>query len=287
MNAPLVTVVVSCYNHAAYIEACIRSIVEQTYPAIELLVYDDGSSDNSATVLQELAEHHGFSFTAQRNIGYTKTLNQALSRARGKYFCAVGSDDILFPHKIADQVALMEWDEDIAACGGNVIVIDGAGTIVSRGQKFHQDRELVFDDLFENRKPGINTPSAMFRTEALRAVGGYREDLRLEDFALWLSLAHAGCKLYGMNALSIYYRKHAANTSKDIRMMYEEISRILLEYREEKAFAPVFLAHKYSYFLRASKSGERRLAWEILKEIPFAQYNAKVLKGLLYLVLRR
>lgn len=283
---PLVTIVVSCYNHAQYIEDCIRSILAQTYPSIELLVFDDGSSDNSIEILDKMAHEFGFHFVAQENKGYTKTLNLALARAKGKYFCAIGSDDILFPDKTAKQVAVMEADPSIAACGGNVVVIDSEGVPSIKGQKSAPDRELDFADIFENRQPGVNTPSAMFRTEVLRGIGGYREDLRLEDFALWLALSYAGHKLYGMRAPVLYYRKHGANTSKNIRMMYEEISLIMKEYRGETAFDKVYTAHNISFFLRAAKAGERQLAYEILKEIPRRSYNAKVLKGLWSLLWR-
>ena len=82
-HQPRVTVIISCYNHAQYIEACIRSVLEQSYPNIELLVYDDGSRDDSVAVIRKLADEFGFFFQPQANQGLANTLNAALQRASG------------------------------------------------------------------------------------------------------------------------------------------------------------------------------------------------------------
>lgn len=277
---PEVTIVVSCYNHAPYIADCIKSIVEQTYPAIELLVYDDGSSDDSPRILQALAETHGFSYTPQQNRGLSATLNHALARARGEYFCPVGSDDTLMLDKTRKQVEYLESHPDTSVCAGNALFIDGDGTLLNKRQRFHPARDLSFKELFENTTPGFISPTAMIRTEALREVGGYREDIPLEDLYLWLKLAHRGHRLHVLNDILLYYRKHQSNTYKNIAFMFDSISRTLVEYRDHPRYSDVIADEYSSLFLAAAKQKQRQLALSILGQLRPAQYNRKIWRGL-------
>ena len=93
----LISVVVTCYNHQDYIEQCLRSIFEQTYKNIELLVLDDGSADKSAQIIQETLVDSPFPtrFESHENMGVVKTRNKALQQIQGTYFIFVDSDDFL------------------------------------------------------------------------------------------------------------------------------------------------------------------------------------------------
>ena len=96
-DLPRVSVLISAYKHERYVEACVRSVLAQTYPNIELIVLDDGSPDGTVAVLQRLHEEakatdRPFTFIAKQNSGLSDTLNQALALATGKYICQFGSD---------------------------------------------------------------------------------------------------------------------------------------------------------------------------------------------------
>ncbi|HCL51805.1 MAG TPA: glycosyl transferase, partial [Pseudomonas sp.] len=93
----LVTVIIASYNHGPYIEQSILSVLNQTYPHIELLVVDDGSTDDSVERIERLQAQHGFDFRVQRNKGLTHTLNEAIARARGTLIAPFGSDDNMMP----------------------------------------------------------------------------------------------------------------------------------------------------------------------------------------------
>ncbi len=82
-SMPLVTVIIACYNHEKYIEQSISSVLEQTYGNVELLVIDDGSTDDSVAVIKRLLTAHDFNFIEQANQGLSKTLNEAIRRAQG------------------------------------------------------------------------------------------------------------------------------------------------------------------------------------------------------------
>ncbi|HCS28612.1 MAG TPA: glycosyl transferase [Spongiibacteraceae bacterium] len=282
---PVVTIVVSCYNHADYIEVCIDSILGQDYPAIELLTYDDGSSDNSAAILQRLSVQHGFSFTAQQNKGLSATLNDALSKASGKYFCPIGSDDILMLDKSSKQAAYMEAHPDVAVCAGNAVLIDKYGQLINKRNRFHPARDLDFEEVFTASTPGFISPTAMIRTETLRTIGGYRSDIPLEDLYLWLKLSFAGHRIHVLNDLTLYYRKHDNNTYKNTAFMLDSIYRTLNEYHDHPLYPRVMGNELNSLLLTAAKQKDRKTALATLKRLSFSQYSRKTLRALLRLAL--
>jgi len=280
---PLVSVIISCYNHQDYIRDCIASVVRQTYPAIELIVFDDGSSDNSPAILKSLSEQYGFFFEAQENTGLSRTLNKALSMAKGKYISPLGSDDILMLDKIEKQVAFLEQHDDVAMLGGNILNIDQDGVITPH-QKFAAYREVGFNDVFMNTKLGPSAPTTMIRSRVLREIGGYHPQNNLEDLYLWLKITHQGYRIAILNDLLAYYRKHRTNTTKNYRFMTESILDIYADYQDHPDYPRARNKILISRFLKISEIN-RKYAWELLKQIDPAFYNLKVLRGLIRLLL--
>lgn len=282
MTAPLVTYVIPSYNHARYIRQTIQSVLQQTYPNIELIVIDDGSSDESPQIIAELAREHGFIFERQQNQGLSRTLNRAIAMARGKYFCTLGSDDIALHDKTEKQVRLMEQREDIGVCGGNALTIDSDGMIVAK-QKIHPYRELTFDDVFQF-KPGIAASSAMIRMDALRKLGGYDPAIRLEDMYMWFKLTAANYRMAGLNDVLIYYRKHATNTYKNHGFMYDNMMQTFAPYAQHPLYADVVRDYRNSMLIAIAKQGDAKKAASILRQIPLRRWNGKTLRGAAYLL---
>ena len=96
---PLVSVLISSYNHADFVEASIRSVYAQSYPNIELLVVDDGSRDGSVELLKQLQAELGFDFVAQANKGLCTTLNEMIARSKGRYIAPVSYTHLTLPTK--------------------------------------------------------------------------------------------------------------------------------------------------------------------------------------------
>lgn len=115
----LISVVVTCYNHENYIEQCIRSIFHQTYRNIELIVLDDGSTDNSNEIIQEVLKDSPFvtKFESHENVGVVKNRNMGLSLINGDYLLFVDSDNYLDMDYIEQLYSkLIETNADIAYC---------------------------------------------------------------------------------------------------------------------------------------------------------------------------
>ncbi len=289
MSNPTVSVLISAYKHERYIEACVRSVLAQTYPAIELIVLDDGSPDGTAAVLQRLHDEAAaagkpFTFIAKKNSGLSDTLNQALALATGKYICQFGSDDIMLPDKTAKQVAFMEAHPDVAVCGGNALNIDSDGNILEKRQKNPPQREITFEHLFANTGHGIVASTCMIRKDVLDREGGWNPAIPLEDMYLWFKLTSRGYRMVGLGEILMHYRKHATNSYKNVRYMYASMKQTIADYREHPLYPQVLLDLQRGSFLTAAKQGDKTLAREILHEIPLRHFNKKVWRGLLHLL---
>lgn len=278
---PVVTVIIASYNHAPYIEQSILSVLDQTYSNIELLVVDDGSSDDSVERIQRLQALHGFDFRAQQNQGLTNTLNGAIARAKGSLIVPFGSDDIMLPERIATQVAYLDGKPEVGICAGNIEFIDSDGNLFpeKRQRRDVPFRRLDFDDMFLERKPYPPAPTLMIRREALEKVGGFDPNIRLEDLLIELKITHAGYFIDGLNVLMARYRKHATNSYKNHRFMIDNILRTYALFSDHPLYEEVRYKFLSSMFLKVSNR-DRKLARELLAQIPFKAWNKKTWRGL-------
>jgi len=280
---PLVSVIIASYNHGPYIEASVASVLAQTYGNVELLVVDDGSSDDSVERIQRLQKVHGFDFIVQKNQGLSRTLNDSIARVRGDLIVSFGSDDVMLPERIALQVAYLQGKPEVGICAGNIEEIDAAGN--SRGApRALQLRRLDFDDVFLNRQVGAPAPTQMFRREALLNVGGFDPDIRLEDLYITLKITRAGYFVDILPDVLALYRVHGSNTYKNYRFMVDNVLRTYAQFSDHPAYEQVCNNFRNSMLLKSARQN-KQLARELLAELPLRHWDHKTLRALLRLVL--
>jgi alpha-1,3-rhamnosyltransferase len=275
---PLVSVIISCCNHAPYVEASILSVLEQSYPHIELLVIDDGSSDDSVARIRALQARYPFDFRAQANQGLSRTLNEAIARARGSLIAPFGSDDLMFSDRIAVQVDYLRDKPEVGICAGNIQVIDAAGTPQGQARGL-PSRRLDFDDVFLNRKPGAPAPTLLFRREALERVGGFDPEIRLEDLFIELKITRAGYFIDVLGRPLAFYRVHGKNTYQNYRFMVENVLRTYACFSDHPDYARVCARFRNSMFLKCARQ-DKALARELLAGLPLSAWNTQTLRGL-------
>ncbi|UPQ82359.1 glycosyltransferase [Pseudomonas knackmussii] len=285
VDCPLVTVIIASYNHGAYIEESILSVLEQTYPNIELLVVDDGSKDDSVERIQRLQEKYGFDFRAQPNQGLARTLNDCIARAQGSLIAPLGSDDVMLPERIARQVAYIEGKPEVGICAGNIQTIDAQGNLVHKRCRARAFRRLDFDAMFNATEDGPPAPTLLFRREALEAVGGFDPEIRLEDLQVELKIAHAGFFIDVLSEVLAKYRVHGANTYKNRRFMVEQVLATYACFRDHPDY-PNACAKFLNSMLLKSANDDKRLARELLRKLPLRYWDLKTLRGLGRLVFR-
>jgi glycosyltransferase involved in cell wall biosynthesis len=198
-SPPLVSVIALCYNHARFAVECLNSILAQTYPNIELIIMDDASTDASVAVIRGwiLSRAVPCTFVAHRdNAGTCRTLNEALSHARGTYVSIVSTDDVWQPDKLQQQVPLMEAaSEDVGVLYSDAWRMSEIGTRLP-GMFIESHRRFpamptgnIFPVLFEgNFIPAMTT---LVRRSCYATVGTYDERLSYEDWDMWLRIARS------------------------------------------------------------------------------------------------
>ena len=225
---PLVSVIVPCYNHEKYVEQTIESIVHQTYENIEFIIIDDGSKDNSPTIIKRLSEQYGFYFEVQQNVGLSATLNKMIKMAKGKYIALIASDDTCALDKIETLVNKFEnLGSEYGVVCGNARFIDDEGKILVRGTNNCDDlieyftanrNDVDFSTQFGTYESLLNgnyipVLGTLIKKDALIEVGLYDEDLSLEDWSMWLKLSKKYKMKYVDNIVA-FYRWHDSNITK-------------------------------------------------------------------------
>ena len=282
MNQELVTVIISSFNHAPYIEQSILSVVEQSYPHVELLVVDDGSTDDSVKRIESLQAIHGFDFRTQKNRGLTRTLNEAIAQAKGSFIAPFGSDDIMHRERLSLQMRHIADKPEVGICAGNIELMNDDGTPYPKKRQTTEPpfRRMDFEDVFLERKPFAPAPTMLIRRAAFEKVGGFNPEIRLEDLYIQLKITRAGYCIDALGAVLARYRKHQTNSYKNIRFMAESILRIYEDYADHPAYEQVRSRFINSMLVKASRR-DKMLAKELLSQLPLRAWNRRTLASLL------
>lgn len=237
-KAPLVSIVIPCFNHEKYINDCIRSIIKQDYHNIELIIIDDGSNDGSAKqvtkLIQEcLARFCRFEFRSRPNKGLAQTLNEALEWANGKYFSAIASDDLMMPNKTARLVMEIEGNNNISGVFSGCEIVDNSGNLLRR--IIPRETDYSFDQILTN-KGIIIAPSQLLRLSSMKGAGGYPSGLYIEDWYMWLAMTRGGSLLKVIPDQLVSYRQHESNSSKNAEKMFEARKSIISIYQKHHLY---------------------------------------------------
>lgn len=218
-DAPLVSVVAPCFNAEKYLEEALRSIYEQDYPNFEVIIVDDGSTDNSYAMLEQLQKVHGFQLYRQQNQGVSAALNFGLRHARGDYVATPDLDDIMLPHSLSVRAAYLDQHPEVGCVGALVIYIDSEGQETKR-QNGNRIRQLDFDYLLGNAYV-CGAPVSLYRMEALRAAGFYDPEIKVQDFQMTLRIASQGYQIHKLPVLVTRYRRHPDNLSRRYKVLLD------------------------------------------------------------------
>jgi glycosyltransferase involved in cell wall biosynthesis len=182
---PLVSVILPTYNRDVFISRAIESVLSQTYPAFELIVVNDGSTDNTACVLNSYGER--INVIHRDNGGVSAARNSGIRCAAGDYIALLDSDDYWLPEKLAEQTAFFQSEPDALICQTEEIWIRNGKRV--NPKKRHQKFSGM---IFEKSLPlCLVSPSAvMIRKSLFDEVGLFDETLpACEDYDLWLRIS--------------------------------------------------------------------------------------------------
>jgi GT2 family glycosyltransferase len=215
MPSPLVTVVIPIYNQAKFVVETVGSVVRQTHRNLQVVVVDDGSTDDGADLL---AAEFGDQIVLlrQENAGPSAAINAGIAAADGEFIALLGGDDVCVEDRIDVQL-------DIMRTTAHDIVFSKPLLIDEAGQPLADEAFPVFFNTVPEasmlralllRGNFLCAPSAFMRREAVQQVGRFRPGLiQLQDYDYWLRAAAAGLSLAETGPRVVKYRRHSANLS--------------------------------------------------------------------------
>lgn len=248
--SPKVSVILPSYNHEQYVEAAVRSVLEQTGVDFELIVVDDGSKDRSPEILKRLSDEFGFVYVHRPNKGVTKTLMEALLLARGRYVCSFSSDDIMPPDRLKKQSDFLDAHPGAVACFGQVVPLYDDGTLGSMDVRYLRSvPQVSFEESFLGKK-ALHGCAEMFVREKILEIGGYDERYFFEDYPLFLKiLYHYGPQPASKDFVCCYYREHGENLHTNHDRIYCEILRVIADnYKSHPLYKKAVRAWKANWF---------------------------------------
>ncbi|MCO6494371.1 MAG: glycosyltransferase family 2 protein [Bacteroidetes bacterium] len=224
---PLVSIITPAYNAEKYIAETIESVLQQTFSDWEMLITDDGSTDNTALIIKQYAEKDSrIIYLYQENGKQGKARNLAIKNAKGTYLAFIDADDLWVENKLEKQLAIYKQypEVDLIYTSG----ISFSGSISNVIKVFHEKAGMIDStEMYDTMLKGKSLPnlSVIVKKSWVDKVGGLGEQPEMqnaEDYQLWLKLLDRGCQMYGIDESLFYYRLHENQVTTDDSMAFTE-----------------------------------------------------------------
>ena len=233
LAVPSVSVVIPTYNRGQLLEQAIQSVLDQTYRDLELIVVDDGSTDDTRRRVVAVADDR-VRYIHQRNAGLAGARNTGIREARGDYVAFLDDDDVWMAEKLERQMAIMQSRPNVAVVHCGFRFVDLEGNPVSMEYRRPPSRGSLYEDLMYANVISGSGSAAVVRARCFIDAGTFDPTLRArEDQDMWRRLALAGHEFACVDEALVDIRWHAANMQKDPRRMAEANMRYLDKLRLE------------------------------------------------------
>ncbi|MGB3760182.1 MAG: glycosyltransferase [Rivularia sp. (in: cyanobacteria)] len=211
---PVISIVIPVYNRENYLKIAIESVLRQTFNDFELIIWDDGSTDNSVEIASQYAEQDKrIKLVAAKHQGFSISLKSAFSICSGKYIGWIDSDDIIAPTALTETAKILDSHSEIGLVYTDYLLIDKDNKVLGKGTRcqipYSKDRLLVDFMVFHFR---------LMRREVFKQAGGINENSgSVPDYDLCLRLSEI-TEVYHLKQALYYYRKHSENMSHTQRV---------------------------------------------------------------------
>lgn len=220
MHEVKVTVYITNYNYGAFIEQAVESVLHQTMQDFELIIIDDGSTDNSREIIERYEPDPRIQAIFQQNKGLNVTNNIALRAARGKYIVRLDADDYFHPQALEKLTAKLDADPELGLVFPDYYFVNEAGEVTEEFKRHNFDEDV---SLLDQAAHGACT---MIRTQFLRDLGGYNESFSCQDgYELWVKFT-AHYKVANVGEPLFYYRRHSSNLTRNETRILSTRARI-------------------------------------------------------------
>jgi len=188
MEQPLVSVILPTYNRAHCLAETLNSILSQTYKNLELIVIDDGSTDDTRQLIEQF--NGNIRYYYQENHGVSNARNHGIRKVQGEFIAFADSDDTWSPNKIEQQLAFFNRHPAIGLCFTDALIKKKNGKVKEKYQVIGHNDDAVYGLNEVLQDPYFGLPTVMIRTSVLNATGGFDESLKTaEDLDLYFRVA--------------------------------------------------------------------------------------------------
>ncbi|WP_082420489.1 glycosyltransferase [Paenibacillus sp. A3] len=278
----LVSVIIPCYNHGKFIEETIESIKKNTYKNFEIIIVNDGSTDEETLKVLDHVEKSGVKVLHQENSGLSAARNTGINTAIGEFILPLDADDIIDPLFFEKTVEAIQKDENIGFVY-TYVQFFGAASGIWKTPEFDPNLLLISN---------LCVASSLFRHDAFDQIGGYKEDMTFgfEDWDFWIYMVENGWKGKCIPEPLFFYRKHQesmlSNSQKNRSYLIEKLvehhytsyqkslSYVVVE--KDKMFFDAHMSNYYNFSELNSIKGSK--AWKFV--ITFRKIKDRVRKVL-------
>lgn len=219
---PKVSIIIPAYNQGRFLSKAVESCLTQTFSDLEVIVVDDGSTDNTSAIAAHYLVDHRFKYVKQQNAGAPAARNRGLKESAGDYLCYLDSDDYLLPQKIARQAALLDREVTLGWTYCDLITVDENDCPTQVQLPVSSYKRRLDGDIFESLMAGGYFPPhvVMVRREVMDAIGSWDESLGGHcDYDVWLRIAGTGYPVKFQPDKLAVYRIHASSMSSNAAAM--------------------------------------------------------------------
>lgn len=221
-NLPKVSIITPSFNQGQFLEASIRSVLEQDYPNLEYIIVDGGSKDESVEIIKKYQDRLAW-WVSEKDKGHADALNKGFSHATGEILAWLNSDDIYFPNAVSEAVAILTSRPEVGMVYGDADLIDDSGKTVGQfGSKQTSYKQML--------RGSVHIPQAttFFRTNLWHQVGPLDLTLFFSfDYDLWVKLAKVSQILYVPKRWAKFRIHGAGKTIVNDDRCYPDMLRVL------------------------------------------------------------
>ena len=291
---PRVSIVTPSFNQGAFIEETIRSVLMQSYPHIEYIIIDGGSTDETVRIIRKYESLLSF-WASDADEGQADALRRGFALAQGEILAFLNADDVYAPNAVETAVSAFRNNPALTLVHGDSIFIDGSGNEI--GHK--RGREGPYLSYFLRLANPISQPSAFWRRTDYEAIGGFDPKLHyIMDYDLWSRMGLLGKKFRHVAADLSLFRIHTSSKTNQSMLPFEqERLQLVQKYLRDAILGPILIPHSDQLFgavhLRLANAfcveGDRHKAWAHYKKAvrysPQLSYSWPSLNLLLRLLL--
>lgn len=210
---PKISIIMSLYNpDYEYLKECLDSIAAQTYQDFELILINDGCSEEKLQKVLETYHFNTIIINNPENLGLAKSLNKGIDKANGEYIARIDDDDIMEPHRLEVQLKYMEDHSDVGATVSNYKIIDAQGNVI---ESIVGDRNKKIKKFLINRGNCLCHSSLFMRTSVARELNGYDGKLYYaQDYDLYLRMIEK-YDIYEIPQCLVRFRRSTVRSSAE------------------------------------------------------------------------